>query len=276
MLSTKHCFILSCLVNNSLMNTISELFDENIGLENSKFYRPGVYNTKKYYGKFGLNKMSYKEGDNEYIIINSPIPLLNESEKYLTNHISLCLKKLIGAFKNFLVVGLGNRHISSDSLGCNAIRYVCATTKGKIKVCSISTSVTSLTGISAYDIIYSLVNSKGIDCVILVDSLCASSPTRLVTSYQIHNAGISPGSGVDNNQKNISKESIGVEVITIGVPLVMYASALGKTQYPNMIVTVKDIDIVCKHIARIVGNAINMAVHHIDYDHSNELNKNIF
>ena len=39
---------------------------------------------------------------------------------------------------------------------------------------------------------------------------------------------------------------------------------------------IKDIDIVSKQIARIVGNAINMAIHHIDYNHSLSLNQNIF
>ncbi len=258
------------------MKKYSELFDENLESANNEKYRKSVKCVKRYYGQFGLIRLDYNEGNNSYTIINLRLPLSQKIEQYLTTHICFCIKKFIANYKSILVVGLGNRHISSDNLGANAIRYITPKLKGKINVVTLSTGVTSQTGISAFDIIKNIVSSHKIDCVILVDALCASAPNRLTTSYQIHNAGISPGSGVDNDQKTISKQTLGVDVISIGVPLVMYAYSFGEEKYGNMIVTIKDIDIVSKKIARIVGNAINMALHHIDYNHSLSLNQNIF
>lgn len=246
------------------------MLDEISGIKKSS---KDTATTKNY--NFNITSYSFEDNDNQYDIIDSPIPLNNKHESMLTRLISKTLDRYILGFNNILVVGLGNRHLSSDSLGANAIRFI-VPSKNEVRVSAITTSVNALTGIGAYEIIKSLVELNKYDCVVLIDSLSSSIPQRLCKSYQIHTAGISPGSGVDNDQKTISSKSLGIPVITVGVPMVIYLGAFGVKKYKNMVVTTKDIDLISKQISRIVGHAINMSVGHMTYDMSKELNANIF
>ena len=65
------------------------------------------------------------------------------------------------------------------------------------------------------------------DLIIVVDSLCAGSVTRLGKSFQVTDAGITPGSAVGDNICNITSESMGgAKVISIGVPVVIYLQSV--------------------------------------------------
>jgi spore protease len=82
------------------------------------------------------------------------------------------------------------------------------------------------TGIETYDIIEAVVRKIQVDYLVVVDALAARSITRVNKTIQVTNTGISPGSGVGNSRKEISKETMGIPVIAIGVPTVVDAATI--------------------------------------------------
>ena len=137
-------------------------------------------------------------------------------------------EKVLG--KRCLVVGLGNINVTPDALGPYTLDNVIVTrhlfTAGTVsdkysEVSGISPGVMGSTGIETFDIIKSIVNDIDIDYLIVVDALCSSSIKRINKTIQITNTGISPGSGVGNRRKEISKETLGLPVIAVGIPTVV-------------------------------------------------------
>lgn len=148
------------------------------------------------------------------------------AEKYYLKQLVITLKKYLTVDKDstVLVVGLGNRHISSDSLGTEVVRNVVITrkfSKNVAQVCAIAPSVMGLTGIESADIIDGIIAKIKPNYVVMIDSLCASDVSRLGVSFQVSNTPITPGSGIGNTRQKISSK---ITTISIGVPLVVYSS----------------------------------------------------
>lgn len=175
--------------------------------------------------------------------------------------------------KSVLVAGVGNLDITADALGPRTNSYVLATrhlVDGKCKsdyfdsffnVSTISTGVLGDTGIESAEIIKGVVNETKPSCVIVVDALAASSPDRLGTTVQLSDTGISPGSGVGNHRYEISRKTLGVPVISIGIPTVVSTAAItNDTNHPQMFVTPREIDRLIEHGAKLIGMAINVCV----------------
>jgi len=136
-----------------------------------------------------------------------------------------------------LVVGLGNWNVTPDSLGPSVVEdlYVTRHIKnlypekigpGFRNVCAIAPGVLGLTGIETSEIIYGIVQRLKPDMVIAIDALAARSLHRLNTTIQISDTGIYPGSGVGNKRQGITRETLGIPVIAIGVPTVVDAATL--------------------------------------------------
>ena len=167
-----------------------------------------------------------------------------------------------------LIVGLGNASLSADSVGvktCEKINVTRGFCDKVRQVCTISPSVMGKTGIESFEVVFGVVKHVKPDCVIVVDSLCAGASSRLLSSFQLSDSGITPGSGVGNNRVRIDEKSLGCKVVSIGVPTVVYASTLvrendGDMFNDDMVVTVKDIDIKVEFCAQIISNAINKAL----------------
>lgn len=148
------------------------------------------------------------------------------------------LKKLIKNLDNdslILVVGLGNRKSTPDSLGPLVVDGVLVTNhlalfgnmeKGFKRVCAISPGVMGETGIETSDLLLNLISFLKPNLVITIDALAASSVERLNKTIQMTDAGINPGSGVGNKRKEISKDTLNVPVIAIGVPTVVDATSI--------------------------------------------------
>lgn len=212
--------------------------------------------------KFGLKKGIYT------IIHNEHYGLCKTQDIYFTEYLAKTIHKYISAYHNILVIGLGNRHISADSIGPKVLHYILPTRylkKQKIlrtpkELSALSTSVYALTGIDSFDIVQSIVKQIHADCVIAIDSLCATNYKRLGTSFQVHDAGIMPGQGVGNQRKVLNLDTLGIPVITIGVPLVMYASSFNENIEKELVVTLKDIDEVSSKISKLIGLAISKSV----------------
>lgn len=180
-----------------------------------------------------------------------------------------------------LIAGLGNPSITPDALGHKALRYTLATRHlaenfGVFRPVSlIEPGVLGTTGIESADVIKSVVAAVSPSLVIAIDALASRSISRLCSTVQISDSGIVPGSGIGNARNELSKNTLGVPVIAIGVPTVVDAvtiahELLGDGELDEdalnryggtMIVTPKDIDANISDIARLVGYAVNIALH---------------
>lgn len=131
-----------------------------------------------------------------------------------------------------LIIGLGNDKSTPDALGPLTINKIIVTnhlfllnslSSGFRRVCAISPGVTGQTGIETSEMISSVIKEIKPDFVITVDALASGSIDRVNKTIQMTDAGITPGSGVGNHRKEISKELLGVPVFAIGVPTVVDA-----------------------------------------------------
>ncbi len=150
------------------------------------------------------------------------------------------IKKIITSLKlkqdyKVLVVGLGNRNSTPDSLGvkvCDNIivtRHLFALEEASSNygnVAVFTPNVMGNTGIEAEEIIKGIIKMIDVDLLVVVDALASSNIERVNKTIQITDTGISPGSGVGNYRKEISKDALGIPVIAIGVPTVVDATTI--------------------------------------------------
>ena len=193
------------------------------------------------------------------------------------------LRGLIPKDGAVLAVGLGNTDITPDAVGPKSISMLLATrhlSRELIRstgleslrpTAGLITGVMGKTGIESAESIKGIVNTVQPSAVIVVDALAARRISRLGNTIQISDAGISPGSGVGNTRAIISYYTIGVPVISIGIPTVVYAQTLvndligSDTQISDnesreMIVTPREIDLVIDRASRLIGLTINKAL----------------
>lgn len=149
------------------------------------------------------------------------------------------LKKILKIPKNspVLVVGLGNRYITPDSIGPKTVkkllvtRHITSQFAGEYSfslrpVSAVAPGVSALTGIETSEIISGIVNLIKPSLIIAVDALASRSLKRLGTTVQIADTGITPGSGVGNHRHALTKDSMGIPVIAVGVPMVTDAATM--------------------------------------------------
>lgn len=185
-----------------------------------------------------------------------------------------------------LAVGLGNVSITPDALGPKSVGYVLATrhiSKELAKsigfeslraVASISPGVLGQTGIETGEIIRGIVDRIKPAAVITVDALASRNLSRLGCTVQMSDTGISPGSGVGNTRQRLDESTLGVKVISIGVPTVVDGATLANDlidkqnsgtysvlpESERMMVTPKEIDLLIERASKLVGMAINCAL----------------
>ena len=194
-----------------------------------------------------------------------------------------------------LAVGLGNRDVTPDSLGPAVAEKILVTRhmlqsefspQNMRSVCAVAPGVLGVTGIETMEIAQSLVERIQPRAVVCIDALAARDSRRIGTAIQISNTGIQPGSGVGNHRRALSQETLGVDVIAVGVPTVIYAATLARdafallsgengreealgsmerelldTNLGNLIVTPRDVDAIIKNCAVMIAGGINRALH---------------
>lgn len=191
----------------------------------------------------------------------------------------------IGSFipeGDILVAGLGNNDITPDALGPQAAAKVLATRHLRDeldndeeqfltslrRVSSFAGGVLGQTGIESAEMIRAICRELKPAAVIAVDALACSDVSRLGTTIQISDSGISPGSGVANTRRELSQRVLGVPVIAVGVPTVvdMHTIVRGFTdaeigeELPNMMVTPRDIDRLTERASQLIAFGINLAL----------------
>lgn len=153
---------------------------------------------------------------------------------------------------SILVVGLGNRKVTPDALGpyvvdnLNITRHI-VKEYGKYAmgeenvhlVSAIVPGVMAQTGMETVEIIKGIVRETKPDMMIAVDALAARSSKRLNRTIQITDTGINPGSGVGNHRNAITKETVGIPVVAIGVPTVVDAATIVNDTMENLILALE-------------------------------------
>lgn len=195
------------------------------------------------------------------------------------NELASELQKLIPQ-GSVLVAGLGNSHITPDALGPKTASGIFATRHfgeelpdaeefaNLREISVISAGVLGQTGIESAEILYAICNRIQPKAIIAVDALACSCVSRLGTTIQICDSGISPGSGVQNRRCELSQKTMGIPVIAVGVPTVVdmhtiIESATGtqaKGDLPNMMVTPRNIDRLIEKSAKLLSIGINCAL----------------
>lgn len=171
-----------------------------------------------------------------------------------------------------LVAGLGNAAVTPDAVGPLALRSVLATRHLKAsmpedfagfrEVSALPTGVLGSTGIESAEMLRSVCAALSPARVVAVDALASTSFARLCRTVQISNAGIVPGSGVGNDRAELCQRTLGAPVLAVGVPTVVDAASFTDDEgAKGMFVTPRDIDASVRDIARLIGYAINLALH---------------
>lgn len=198
-------------------------------------------------------------------------------------------KKLNNDF-GVLIAGLGNSDITADSIGPLTVKNLTVTRHlrhmapniykglGSCEISALAPGVLGQTGIETVELIRGATQNSEPDIVVAVDALVAKSCERLAATIQISDVGINPGSGIGNYRKAITRESLGVPVISVGVPTVVDSStlvyeALGKAGIENIseelekvleggksfFVTPKESDVIAKKISELLSESISRA-----------------
>ncbi len=207
------------------------------------------------------------------------------SDKYqeLTEELARELSAFLPEKGCVLVTGLGNSAITPDALGPRCAGKILATRHLKSElqegeadflrelrpVSVLQSGVLGQTGIESAEMVSAVCRMTNPSAVIAIDALACAELSRLGTTIQMCDSGISPGSGVHNKRMELSEKTLGVPVIAVGVPTVvdLHTAAENLTgnavspDSPNMMVTPKDIDRLIDHAAAMIATGINLALH---------------
>ena len=221
------------------------------------------------------------------------------------------IKEFLRGAKSVLAIGLGNAEMTADALGPKVIDRLIVSRHLKEQLpdlyrelalgelSALRPGVLGQTGIETAELIRATAQTVSPDAVIVFDALASRRVKRLCATVQISDTGITPGSGVGNHRSRIDKETLGIPVISIGVPTVVDAAtltvdALEKVRdriddkqakhlageltedegnylreilggyENNLVVTPQDIDALISRTAKLLSEAVNIAVHNID------------
>ena len=176
--------------------------------------------------------------------------LSKEDDEYhseISEELARQIRKLMGEMINWkekdlpsvLVVGLGNRSVTPDSLGPRVLGNLQVTRhldgqygetflkdRKLPAISGIAPGVMAQTGMETAEILKGIISETHPDLIIAIDALAARSVRRLGTTIQLTDTGIHPGSGVGNHRHSLTKDSLGIPVLAIGVPTVVGAAAI--------------------------------------------------
>lgn len=239
----------------------------------------------------GAKLLSRKRGT--YITISvgrlweEPHERLKETAKLVGQNINDMIHSVCKCPERILICGLGNRLITPDALGPAVSDKVIVTRHIKEEdptlfsetcaydISAISTGVVSQTGVETAEFIKGVANTVRPSLIIAIDALAARDVGRLATTVQLSDSGISPGSGIGRKRKEISEDTMGVPVISVGVPTVVSSATLvydalheaGKEPDAALIkvlntgksffVSINESDIMIRTMSDVISEALN-------------------
>lgn len=239
-----------------------------------------------------------------YVTLSCPQTMTIElgMREALSQALAQAIQQMLPAHAHtVLVTGLGNRSVTPDALGPRTVERVLVTrhmdgclpgdvSARMASVCAAAPGVLGVTGLETAEVLRGMAEHVRPDAVIAVDALAARSSGRIGSTIQIADTGISPGSGVGNHQKALTRETLGAPVIAVGVPMVVYASTIASDAMSDMIradggteadeekvaacvervvserlgdliVTPREVDALVERMAGILADGINQALH---------------
>lgn len=230
----------------------------------------------------------------EYWTLQHPcLPELEPEERMRMAEITAQeIRRMLPAEGEVLVVGLGNRFMTADALGSRTAEGVYVTRHLKEQerhalrpVSAMAPGVLGITGVETAEMVRGVVERVQPGAVIAVDALAAMETSRICTTIQVTDTGIQPGSGVGNHRAGLTRDTLGIPVIAVGIPMVVYASTIvrdalkdilsqGSTEdaaetmadklsqgaLGEMVVTPRSIDELVAHLADTLALAINLAL----------------
>lgn len=188
------------------------------------------------------------------------------------------LRSLLPEEGEVFVAGLGNRAMTPDAIGPLAVEHLLVTRHlSQVlpdfrPVSAAAAGVLGTTGLESAEWVEGLARRCGAGAVVAVDALAAREADRLCATVQLSDTGLVPGSGVGNHRKALNRETLGVPVISVGVPTVVDAATLAadltggplspqlEERGRNLFVTPREVDARAADLGRLLGTAITMAL----------------
>ena len=211
---------------------VEGISSENIDLNNTlKVTRVKVLNEK------GKQKIGKEIGTYITLEIKNIDIISKDKLEKISKILAEQLKELVKGYNSILVVGLGNIDTTADSIGPKVIKDLQITRhikkyapnlidKNAIEISGIAPGVLGTTGIETGEILKGIVEKVKPDAIIAIDALISRDISRLFKTIQISDTGITPGAGVGNSRKEISKKTMGIPVIAVGVPTLVEAATI--------------------------------------------------
>jgi len=218
-------------------------------------------------------------------------PLRDEAAAFAAEALKNLLPKKI---THALVVGLGNRRITADALGPRVAERVLVTRHIRLAapdwldprfgtVSAVAPGVMGETGVETADVIRAIAAEVRPDVVICVDALASRRTARIACTLQMADSGIQPGGGLGSPRAELCEKTLGMPVISIGVPMVVYAKTIAQdvfeamtdiggdlpqhveetaeSAFGDLVVTPKEIDRLIEEAASLIADGINLALH---------------
>lgn len=180
-----------------------------------------------------------------------------------------------------LAAGLGNGAMTPDALGPLSLGHILVTRHlqgvlpGLRSVAALGAGVLGTTGVEAAEWVLGAAERVKPAAVVVIDALAARSLDRLCNTVQVADTGLIPGSGVGNHRMALNRETLGVPVVSIGVPTVVSVETaakdllaqaggdeekLGRLEGRGLFVTPDSIDSKMRDLAKVVGYGLNLAL----------------
>ncbi len=229
----------------------------------------GAYGVVKYDGVVD-SKSSVLLGKEmgRYTTINCSLIIHSSmrARKYVIKILADAIVGYLVTPKKVLVVGMGNAFMVADSLGSIVVKNLLTTHNWEnlsdydlSDVCGLITGVSGINGFDTSELVCSVVQTLHPSQVILVDTFMANDASRIGRSFQFSDTDIRAGGGLKSKNKIINKELLGVPTMSVGVPLMIDATAFGAEQ--NFTLTPKEIDIYNQNCGKMLAHALNLALH---------------
>ncbi len=198
-----------------------------------------------------------------YFIFNAPLlsNLMPEHYEFLKDVISQRMRDLfkrhkIGKKAKVLLVGIGNPDIMADSFGVKTVQKVeIEPFRKSNRIFKVMPNIFANTGINAFDVVRLIVESFDISLVILIDSLATRNLARLGVSIQFNDAGLTPGSALNNFGIAINKSTINVPCFSIGVPMMISSKVFDERT--DFILTEKDAKEKVEFMSRLIADVLS-------------------
>lgn len=242
------------------------------------------------------NSLKYNKDEGIYYTLTTDCFVNINKKKYddLVKAFSNIIKEFLSMYNvakedPVFVVGLGNSEVTPDSLGPKVIDMLLVTShlkrmnqleKNMQNVLALAPGVMSQTGLETVDIVSNISKTVKPKLVIVIDALASKSLNRLNKTIQLNNTSIAPGAGIGNFRKKFDKNTLGTNIVAIGVPTVVdirsvlydalnsFTKDLPETlpfsfedETMQFMVTPKEIDQNIIDISSVIADGLNLAFH---------------